>query len=229
MKLSTWLRGFTVAASIGACALAGPAIAARAHPDAKVLGSGIKHFVVIYQEDHSFDNLYGGWDAVEEQTVNGLSNATLDKTVQVRRDNVTAYGCLYQLDVNLTSPPLSVTGTDSNGSPEIDSHFANGPFAIEDYIPYDATTCPAPGKFAANGILNGQGLTGGCTRDIVHRFYSEQYQINNGAQNRYMTGSDASGLTMGYYNTQNLPVPAPGRRAAVRSLFRAAAIPRADA
>ncbi|MEI9933006.1 MAG: alkaline phosphatase family protein [Rhizomicrobium sp.] len=80
------------------------------------------------------------------------------------------------------------------------------PFAIEDYIPASATTCPTPNQFASNGILIGQGLPGGCTRDIVHRFYSEQYQLNNGQQNRYMTGSDASGLTMGYFHTQNLPI-----------------------
>jgi phospholipase C len=40
----------------------------------------------------------------------------------------------------------------------------------------------------------------------VHRFYTEQYQINAGNQNRYMTGSDASGLTMGHYNSLNLPI-----------------------
>jgi len=25
----------------------------------------IRHFVVIYQENHSFDNLYGGWERVD--------------------------------------------------------------------------------------------------------------------------------------------------------------------
>jgi phospholipase C len=203
MKLSTWLLGFSAAASI---ALAGPAIAGHAQPDGKLLGPGIKHLVVIYQENHSFDNLYGGWDSVEGQSVNGRASATADKTTQVRQDNATAYGCLYQLDVNLTSPPLSQTCTDAAGTPVINSHFTNAMFGIEDYIPASATTCPTPNQFAANGILNGQGIAGGCTRDIVHRFYSEQYQLNNGQQNRYMTGSDASGLTMGYYNTQNLPI-----------------------
>jgi phospholipase C len=204
MKFYTRLLGFTAAASVGVCAAVNPACAAMTQRN--LLGHGVKHLVIIYQENHSFDNLYGGWDSIEGQSVNGLSNATPDKTIQVRQDNVTAYGCLNQLDVNLTSPPLSVTCTDSNGSPVINSHFTNGPFAIEDYIPATATTCPAPGQFAANGIPNGQGLPGGCTRDIVHRFYSEQYQINDGHQNRYMTGSDASGLVMGTYNTSNLPI-----------------------
>ena len=53
---------------------------------------------------------------------------------------------------------------------------------------------------------NGTGLPGGCTRDLVHRFYKEQYQINGGRQDRYATGSDAVGLTMGTYDTTELPI-----------------------
>ena len=49
-------------------------------------------------------------------------------------------------------------------------------------------------------------LPGGCTRDLVHRFYQEQYQIDGGKQNRYVTGSDAVGLTMGGYDTKSLPI-----------------------
>jgi acid phosphatase len=40
----------------------------------------------------------------------------------------------------------------------------------------------------------------------VHRFYQEQYQLNDGRQNRYVTGSDAIGLTMGHYATRQLPI-----------------------
>ncbi len=57
-----------------------------------------------------------------------------------------------------------------------------------------------------DGVPNGKGLPGGCTRDLVHRFYQEQYQLNGGAQNRYVTGSDAAGLTMGFYDTRDLPI-----------------------
>ena len=44
-------------------------------------------------------------------------------------------------------------------------------------------------------------MPGGCTRDLVHKFYQEQYQLNGGAQNRYATGSDSAGTVMGVYNT----------------------------
>jgi acid phosphatase len=162
--------------------------------------SRINHIVVVYQENHSFDNLYGGWEGV-----NGVRNARPAHTVQVNQAG-TPYDCLLQNDVNLTSPPLSVRCTDSTTATTFTSHFRNRPFTIDDYIPPTATTCPPPGVSAPNGVPNGSGLPGGCTRDLVHRFYQEQYQLNDGRQNRYVTGSDAVGLTMGVYDTRALPI-----------------------
>ena len=162
----------------------------------------INHIVVIYEENHSFDNLYGGWEGV-----NGRSNAPAGKTTQVGQGG-TPYTCLLQNDVNLTSPPLPADCHDTTvvGMP-FSSHFTNAPFSIETYIPKDARTCPQPGVFAAHGLMpNPANLPGGCTEDIVHRFYQEQYQLNNGNQNRYTTGSDALGLTQGYYNSTALPI-----------------------
>ena len=59
----------------------------------------IHHIVVIYEENHSFDNLYGSWEGV-----NGLSSAPPART-QVGQAGV-QFSCLQQNDVNLTSPPL---------------------------------------------------------------------------------------------------------------------------
>ncbi|MGH3792492.1 MAG: alkaline phosphatase family protein, partial [Pseudonocardiaceae bacterium] len=50
------------------------------------------------------------------------------------------------------------------------------------------------------------GVPGGCTQDLVHRFYQVQYQIDGGKQDRYVTGSDAVGLVMGHYDTTRLPI-----------------------
>jgi phospholipase C len=164
----------------------------------------INHIVVIYQENHSFDNLYGGWEGV-----NGRSNADAARTLQVKQDGTT-YNCLLQNDVNLTSPPLAADCTDTTGAPAntaFASHFANAPFSIEAYIPSSARTCPQPGVFAPRGLPpSPNNLPGGCTEDLVHRFYQEQYQLNDGQQNRYTTGSDALGLTQGYYDTRALPI-----------------------
>src|SRR5947208_6837876 len=161
----------------------------------------INHIVVIYEENHSFDNLYGGWEAV-----NGRASADAGHTTQIGQAGA-PYHCLLQNDVNLTSPdPLSPDCTDTTTATTVVSHFLNTPFSIEPYIPTTARTCPPPGAFMANGFKDGTGDPGGCTRDIVHRFYQEQYQLNNGQQNRYTTGSDAVGLTQGYYNTKALPI-----------------------
>jgi acid phosphatase len=167
-------------------------------PRGDVLGR-IRHIVVVYEENHSFDNLYGGWEGVD-----GLAGADAAHTAQVDQLGE-PYTCLQQNDVNLTSPPqppdCPVRAQDA-----FRSHFPNAPFSIDAFIAPTDTTCPAPGVFAPNGVLKGQGLPGGCTRDLVHRFYQEQYQLNGGAQNRYVTGSDAIGLTMGVYDTKRLPV-----------------------
>jgi len=210
--LRTKLRNVTVAA-IATVAVVAPALPAHAAPDPL---PGIQHLVVIYQENHSFDNLYGNWQQIKgaPSGVDGAqlptSSADAAHTLQVGQDG-TNYSCLKQLDVNLTSPsPLATTCTDgAHGSNAVGvTAFANAPFRIDSYIPASAATCPAPGVFAANGLLAGSvgALAGGCTRDIVHRFYQEQYQLNGGQQNRYTTGSDAAGLTQGYYDTTLLPV-----------------------
>jgi phospholipase C len=176
---------------------AGGAAAAGAGSDRL---SRINHIVVVYQENHSFDNLYGSWEGVD-----GLRDAPASRTVQVNQAG-TPYQCLLQNDVNLASPPLPATCTDTTTPTTYSSHFTNRPFTIDDFIPASATTCPPPGVFAPNGIRDGSGLPGGCTRDLVHRFYQEQYQLNGGHQNRYVTGSDAVGLAMGVYDTRALPV-----------------------
>jgi phospholipase C len=190
-------RLLVVAAGLAVAVAAVTAGGSSAKPPPTLLDK-VSHIVVIYEENHSFDNLYGGWEGV-----NGRANADAAHTIQVAQNGV-PYKCLLQNDVNLTSPPLAVTCTDPTFG--ISSAFPNGPFLIDSYIPPSATTCPPPGVFAANGVPNGSGLPGGCTRDIVHRFYQEQYQLDGGKQDRYVTGSDAVGLTMGVYDTKALPI-----------------------
>ncbi len=44
----------------------------------------INHIVVIYEENHSFDNLYGGWEGV-----NGRANADPSHTLQIGQGDLT--------------------------------------------------------------------------------------------------------------------------------------------
>src|SRR2546428_9842459 len=85
----------------------GSLLALTALPAAGGGGSGssealgrINHIVVIYEENHSFDNLYGGWEGV-----NGRNNATAAQTLQVAQTSRPYMG-LLQNDVTLTSPAL---------------------------------------------------------------------------------------------------------------------------
>src|SRR6059036_3743646 len=98
----------------------------------------INHIVVIYEENHSFDNLYGGWEGV-----NGLANADAAHTTQAKQ-NGSPYSCLYQDDVNL-QPAAGATSCDTaiNGTPYA-SLFGNAPFRIDDFLHPEDTTCPQP-------------------------------------------------------------------------------------
>jgi acid phosphatase len=200
--LTTYRRRRTIAA--GAIATLGVTAALAPSPAHAQDGLGtIKHIVVIYEENHSFDNLFGGWEGV-----NGVHRADDSGHVTQRATDGSVLPCLPQNDVNLTSPPLTATCHGTIGGVPVDSAFANEPFVIDDYIAGDDKTCPAPGVFAAHGVLKDSpgALPGGCTEDLVHRFYQEQYQIDGGQQDRYVAGSDAIGLTMGVYDTRALPI-----------------------
>ncbi|XLM20104.1 acid phosphatase, partial [Chromobacterium piscinae] len=64
--------------------------------------------------------------------------------------------------------------------------FANKPFQIDD-----------PKGLNGTGVVVSQSVI---TRDLVHRFFNNQMQINGGANDKFAAYSDAGGLTMGYYD-----------------------------
>jgi phospholipase C len=185
---------------------------AEAGGDGRYPLKGIRHIVVIYQENHSFDNLWGRWPGVD-----GLSRdpARTPRQAQVDR-NGQPLDCLLQDDVNLTTsadpPPNGGLSPSCSTNPPAayNSHFPNHVFNIDEFITPQSTTCfdiiPQTPFAPANGVPNCTGLPGGCTRDMVHRFYQEPYQIHGGRMDRYTVGSDAVGLAQGYYDTRSLPL-----------------------
>jgi phospholipase C len=108
------------------------------------------------------------------------------------------YGEFQGADGIVGLSPEKYQQVDSAGTPyatlpqaadsRLPANLPNKPFAIEDFIPSNAPT-----------------------RDLVHRFYQEQAQINDGKMNRFALVSDAKGLTMGYYHTAALPLAAEAR------------------
>src|SRR5262249_28630386 len=138
-----------------------------------------QHIVVIYEENHSFDNLYGLWGDVGGDHLTGLADADAAHTTQVDQ-NGDPYTCLKQLDVNLntdfagtTAPPATMPANTlpkrsycnpetiplPNGGTTVSytSHFPNAPFNIDGYIAADAKTCPRPNQEFSfgNGIRIG--------------------------------------------------------------------------
>ena len=230
--------------TLGLCSLAAtiavPAVVAS--PASASVGSlgAVNHIVVIYEENHSFDNLYGLWGDVNGQHVHGSGDATSVQKTQVNQAG-TPYTCLYQNEVNLSTSREAITGgalgslpaqngplapscndkgsantfSGSQVNVPFNSAFGNAPFKIDTYIPSTAKTCvnPAnpPALTGSKGYLpqpagNTNFTAGGCTEDIVHRFYQEQYQLDAGKQDRYTVGSDVAGMTQGYYDTTQLPI-----------------------
>ena len=123
--------------------------------------AGINHLVVIYDENHSFDNLYGLFPGA-----NGISRASDTATTQVDLATGQPYTCLPQTDTHLVGTCLP-----------------DQPFDITKYVGADQKT-----------------------RDLVHRYYQEQIQIDGGKMDKFVTVSDAKGLSVGYYPTDQLPI-----------------------
>ncbi|MBL8472520.1 MAG: hypothetical protein JNM98_12040 [Rhodocyclaceae bacterium] len=156
-----------------------PAAAADAAEDLQ----WIRHVVVIFMENHSFDNLYGLWDAPRGSKINGLRQADSAHTRQVSQTGK-PYQCLLQNEPQLSSPqPLAPNCQDNTTDTPFSSAFANAPFDIGNHV-------------AATEA----------TRDLAHGFYQVQYQMNGGAMNRFAAGSSAVGLVMGHYDSTTLPV-----------------------
>lgn len=132
--------------------------------------------VVIYAENRSFDNLYGGFPGA-----NGLSNAPADQVRQLDRDGKPlaelppAWGGLTGKGV---TPPVTEAQT---------AHLANAGFAIDD-----------PNGFNLKSSV--------ITRDLWHRFYQEQMQINGGRNDKFVAWADSGSVVMGHYDGSVLPM-----------------------
>jgi phospholipase C len=67
------------------------------------------------------------------------------------------------------------------------AHLPNAPFAIDD----------------AAGINQPISVA---TRDLWHRFYQEQMQIDGGKNDGFVAWADSGGLVMGHYDGSKLPM-----------------------
>jgi phospholipase C len=156
----------------------------------------IKYIIIIYQENWSFDALYGQFPGA-----NGYANS-FDTLPQLDVKASPPYSFLiYQTPSPLTGSPL----VPDPQFPSVDGKLAlasnrafpsNPPLPLQ-LIPYDLTKYIKPDAF---------------TGDLVHRFYHQQLQIDNGVLEekngdlgKFVTWSDNPGLVLSYFDATDLP------------------------
>ncbi|WP_062790182.1 acid phosphatase [Aquitalea pelogenes] len=139
----------------------------------------IQSVVVIFAENRAFDNLYGLFPGA-----NGIPgvNPSSRGTYIPQKD--------FDGSVLPVLPPtwggLTVAGQRVTLSQAQTMGWPNRPFQLDD-----------PKGVQGSGTVIAQDVT---TRDLVHRFYNNQMQINGGANDKFAAYSDAGGLSMGYYD-----------------------------
>ena len=150
----------------------------------EALKSDIDNIVVIYAENRSFDSLFGHFPGA-----NGLS-AVMDSSgkptsgyiAQVDRDG-SALSTLPPVWGGVTAGGITpaVTQAQSAG-------LANQPFSVETAF-----------QTSANATLD---LTT-VTRDMYHRFFENQMQINGGKNDKFVAWADSGAMVMGQFDSSS--------------------------
>ena len=147
----------------------------------RALRSRIDTIVVIYAENRAFDNLYGNFPAARglSEVVDANGRPTSAYRPQLDRDGSV-----------LTSLPPTWGGVTASGITPVvteaqSAGLPNAPFSIEH------------GFTAQSNVTLS---TSTVTRDLAHRFFEHQMQIDGGKNDGYAAWSDAGGLAMGHYD-----------------------------
>lgn len=181
--------------------------------------SRIDNLVVIYLENRSFDNIFGTFPGA-----NGIANASSTATAQLSQQNslegailanAENFGLPPELQPLPTLDPVNNSNL-GNGSGSGNGLDASPVIQAVDPVfkkgipngPWDVASMVAPGAWGGNGAYN---AADDVTGDLVHRFYEEQRQINNGKMNLFVAathaGPDAGGLVMSYYANASTLMP----------------------
>jgi len=137
----------------------------------------IKHVIVIYQENWSFDGLFGFYP---DKRVNNLLHPRGKILAQVSRKGLP-----------LDTVPIPTIGED-DGEQGPDKRFADLNKKHPGAVSYDL-----------NEFVSATADT--VTGDIVHRYYTEMLQVDSGKMDKFVAWSDNGGLVMSYYNDTTLP------------------------
>ena len=167
-------------------ALASPSMAAA--PDYGV----IQTVVVIYAENRSFDNLYGMFPGAH-----GLADAGETAITQLDRDGKPMRG-LPAIWGGIAAKVMDgapiAPDTLTQGQTAIFLNGFNHPYEVAALYQTSGPSGKEPLRYT--------------NRDLYHRFYENQMQINHGANNMFAAWADSGGMTMGYFtpNPEDLPL-----------------------
>lgn len=174
-------RIFEAAAAVGLASslplmadAAKPAKIVKGSLDAK-LKAHIKTVVVIYLENRSFNNLFANFPG----TAYPLSAVTPAQAQQLDR-NGAPLTTLPKIWGGLVPGQQDIGGKDYLIKENQIQGLPNAPFKLSD----------ADGNPLPEGLV---------TRDLVHRFYTNQMQINGGKNDGFAAWADSGGLVMGHY------------------------------
>ena len=178
-------RSFALAIGCAACltGCASDPIAASS-PDVgttAALRSKVQTVVIIYAENRAFDDLFGNFPGAHglDEVVDRGGRPLPAYHLQVDRDG-SVLAALPPTWGGVTAAGVkpAVTEAQSAGLP-------NAPFSIE-----HAFTARAGEALSTSTV----------TRDLVHRFFENQMQIDGGKSDAYAAWSDAGGLALGHYD-----------------------------
>ncbi len=151
--------------------------------------AGIDHFIVVYQENWSFDALYGSFPGA-----NGIASASPASLNQLDRITGNPISSLLNYDpaaniIPTQNPPVPLNGTQDVRFLTNPSD-ANSPTVVNTLQPY-----------GLEAFIDPTNLTG----DIVHRYWQEQFQIDHGSNDMFVTWSDNPGLVMSHFDASQMP------------------------
>lgn len=153
----------------------------------------IQNIVVIFAENRSFDNLFGRFPGAD-----GLNEV-------VFRDGRPRRSFVPQVDRDgspLQMLPPTWGGVTAAGATPVVTQaqsvgLPNAPFSVE------------TGFTPSSGVVLS---TNTVTRDLYHRFFENQMQINGGRNDSFAAWADAGGLTMGHFDYRKSKVYQLARR-----------------
>jgi acid phosphatase len=134
--------------------------------------NNIQNVVVIFAENRGFDNLYGLFPGANG--IPGVNPTSTSSYVPQKDFDGSTLPVLPPTWGGMTLAGQSTVITQAQSA-----NLPNKPFQIDD--------ASSPISMSSSVI----------TRDLVHRFFNNQMQINGGKNDKFAAYSDAGGLSMG--------------------------------